>query len=67
MLPDIVDETNNHAHAEAIDLLRKIGALMGRHHQRAAYADYLAALRAQFRPKRNFIKLLDELIRNGAG
>jgi hypothetical protein len=30
------------------------------------FGDYLAELRVQFKPKRNFIKLLDEVARSAA-
>lgn len=29
-----------------------------------AFGDYLAELRFQFKPKRNFIKLLDDVVRS---
>jgi len=35
---------------------------MAAQNQSQEFADYLAALRRQFKPKRNFIKLLDGLM-----
>ena len=49
------------SYAEAIKLLRKVGRLMKAQDQSRQFGDYLAELRVQFKPKRNFIKLLDEL------
>ena len=57
--PAIVEQTNNTAYAEAIKLLRKVGRLMKAQDQSRQFGDYLAELRVQFKPKRNFIKLLD--------
>ncbi|MDP3844741.1 MAG: SWIM zinc finger family protein [Oxalobacteraceae bacterium] len=59
VIPDIVAQTNNAAYEEAIRLIRRVGQLMSDLDQRDALADYLAALRIQYKPKRNFIKLLD--------
>ena len=59
VLPAIVAQTDNAAYAEAIKLVRKMGRLMKAHDQSRQFSDYLAELRAQFKAKRNFIKLLD--------
>lgn len=59
VIPDIVAQTNNAAYEDAIRLIRRVGQLMSDLEQRDALADYLAALRIQYKPKRNFIKLLD--------
>ncbi|MDZ4729831.1 MAG: hypothetical protein SH820_07815 [Xanthomonadales bacterium] len=61
VVPIIVEETNNAAYAEAINLIRKLGRLMKAQHQLRQFDDYRAELRARFKPKRNFIKLLDGL------
>lgn len=61
VVPPIIDRTNNAAYEEGIVLIRKIGALMKAQGQSAAFDDYLAQLRVQFKPKRNFIKLLDKV------
>jgi uncharacterized Zn finger protein len=60
-VPDIVAETNNAAYSEAIKLMRKIARLMSSRGQTGDFAGYIAELRVQFRPKRNFIKLLDDV------
>ncbi len=59
VVPPIVEQTNNSAYEEAIKLIRKVGALMKMQKQSRQFGDYLAELRVQFKPKRNFIKLLD--------
>lgn len=59
VVPPIVEQTNNTAYADAIKLICRLGGVMNAHDQSPAFTDYLAALRAQFKPKRNFIKLLD--------
>lgn len=59
VIPDIVKQTNNTAYEEAIRLIRKVGQLMTDLGQAGALADYLVALRLEYKQKRNFIKLLD--------
>ena len=59
LVPPVVEKTQNAAYEEAVKLIRKIGGLMKAQHQSQAFEDYLAQLRMQFKPKRNFIKLLD--------
>jgi len=59
VVPLIVEQTNNTAYEEAIKLIRKVGGLMKTQNQLSQFGDYLAELRVQFKPKRNFIKLLD--------
>ncbi|WP_295409296.1 DUF6880 family protein [uncultured Thiocystis sp.] len=61
VVPSIVQRTNNTAYDEAIKLIRKIGGLMKAQNQSQPFADYLAELRVQYKPKRNFIKLLDRV------
>lgn len=63
VVPAIVEQTNNSAYAEAARLIGKVGDLMNVQNQSPEFADYLAALRRQFKPKRNFIKLLDAVMR----
>ena len=60
----IVEQTNNAAYAEAIKLIRKVGGLMKTLNQSRQFGDYLAELRVRFKPKRNFIKLLDDIVRS---
>ena len=63
VVPLIVGQTGNAAYAEGIDLIRKVGNLMRSLDQSREFGDYLAELHAQFKPKRNFIKLLDGVAR----
>lgn len=63
VVPSIVEQTNNSAYAEAAKLIRKVGALLKSQGQSAQFADYLSELRVRFKPKRNFIKLLDGVAR----
>ncbi|ATE58715.1 DUF6880 family protein [Thauera sinica] len=64
VVPRIVDQTNNSAYYEGIQLIRKVGGLMKTLNQSRQFGDYLAELRVQFKPKRNFIKLVDDLARS---
>jgi len=66
VVPPIVEQTNNAAYEEAIKLIRKVGGLMKAQSQSRQFGDYLAELRVQFKPKRNFIKLLDGVARSTA-
>lgn len=66
VVPPIVEQTNNTAYDEAIKLIRKVGGLMNAQSQSRQFGDYLVELRAQFKPKRNFIKLLDGVARSAA-
>ena len=66
VVPPIVEQTNNTAYEEAIKLIRKVGGLMKAQNQSQQFGDYLAELRVQFKPKRNFIKLLDGVARSAA-
>lgn len=63
VIPAVVAQTNNSAYAEAIRLVRSVGDLMNAQKRTREFGDYLAELQVQFKPKRNFIKLLDELAR----
>ena len=62
VVPPIVDQTNNAAYVDAIKLIRKMGGLMKAQSQSRQFGDYPAELRVQFKPKRNFIKLLDGVV-----
>lgn len=66
VVPAIVEQTSNAAYDEAIKLIRKMGGLMKAQSQSRQFGDYLAELRVQFKPKRNFIKLLDGVARSAA-
>ncbi|MCF7964389.1 MAG: hypothetical protein K9L79_02495 [Methylobacter tundripaludum] len=59
VIPDIVNQTNNTAYADAVKLIRKIGGIMIAQNRNREFGDYLVELRVRFKPKRNFIKLLD--------
>ena len=64
VVPPIVEQTGNAAYEETIRLVRKVGGLMQALNQTWQFGDYLAELRVQFKPKRNFIKLLDGVARS---
>ena len=64
VVPPIVEQTNNAAYAEAIKLIGKVGAMMKAQNQSRQFGDYVAELGVQFKPKRNFIKLLDGVARS---
>jgi uncharacterized Zn finger protein len=66
VVPPIVEQTNNAAYGEAIKLIRKAGNLMKALNRSRQFGDYLAELRVRFKPKRNFIKLLDGVDRGAA-
>ena len=66
VVPPIVEQTNNAAYDEAIKLVRRIGGLMKALSQSRQFGDYLSELRVLFKPKRNFIKLLDGVVRSAA-
>lgn len=64
VIPPIVEQTNNTAYADAVKLIRKIDGIMSTQKRNREFGDYLAELRVRFKPKRNFIKLLDGVGRN---
>ena len=59
VIPPIVEQTNNTAYADAVKLIRKIEGIMNAQKHKREFDDYLTELRVRFKPKRNFIKLLD--------
>lgn len=59
LVPEIVGQTNNDAYASAVSLVREVQTLMAGLGQRPQFANYATELRLAFKPKRNFIKLLD--------
>lgn len=61
VIPPIVEQTSNRAYAEAIELIRKMAAIMTAQKRPHELSDYLAELRLRYKPKRNFIKLLDDM------
>lgn len=58
----IVEETSNRAYEEAIGLIREIGGLMKKQKQTEQFRAYLADLHARYKAKRNFIKLLNDVM-----
>jgi uncharacterized Zn finger protein len=63
MIAPILKRANNAAYAEAAELLGKIRELMVRLESETEFEDYLAALRVEYKRKRNFIKLLEGIER----
>lgn len=63
IIPTIVEQTNNTAYAEGIKLVRRVENILRGMERKPEFAGYLAELRARYKPKRNFIKLLDEVSR----
>jgi uncharacterized Zn finger protein len=63
IIPPIVEQTNNTAYAEAVKLVRRVEGMLNDPERKREFADYLTELRARFKPKRNFIKLLDDISR----
>lgn len=61
LIETTVEQTNNAAYAEAIKLVKKLKPLLARLDNPADFGQYLALLRAKYKAKRNFIKLLDKL------
>lgn len=61
VIPPLIEETNNHAYAEAAALLRRVGVLMRGRGQAPEFVDYLITLRGRYKAKRNFIKLLGDV------
>ena len=55
--------TDNNAYAEAIVLVRRIKKLMAESGDGTEFQRYLDTLRADFKPKRNLMKMLDEFRR----
>jgi uncharacterized Zn finger protein len=47
------------AYEEAVDNLRKIRKLMTRIGKQAEFASFVRSIRAQYKPRRNLMKLLD--------
>lgn len=59
VVPEIIGQTHNDAYASAVGLVREMQKLMTGLGQVPQFASYVAELRLAFKPKRNFIKLLD--------
>jgi len=56
-----VERTNNQAYREAIHLIKRIRQLARSLGNEKEFAEYVSSLKARFKAKRNFIKLLDRL------
>lgn len=63
MLEPIIQQTNNQAYQRAIKLIRRMGELMRAQQLDSAFAAELLRLHQRYKAKRNFIKLLDNLLR----
>jgi uncharacterized Zn finger protein len=61
MIGPTLKQANNAAYEQAVKLLQKIRELMRRLDRVTEFEDYLAALRVEYKRKRNFIKLLDAI------
>ncbi|MDD5057310.1 MAG: hypothetical protein PHQ60_05520 [Sideroxydans sp.] len=61
LIEKAVEQTNNTAYEEAIKLLKKLKPLFARLQHPLEFGQYTALLRAKYKAKRNFIKLLDKL------
>lgn len=61
LIEKTVEQTNNTAYAEAIKLMKMIKPLLPRLDSPADFGQYIALLRAKYKAKRNFMKLLDKL------
>ena len=59
-IPKLLEQTNDRAYREAMDLLHKVRRLFTALEQAEDFSRYMAGLRAAYRRKRNFIKLLDQ-------
>lgn len=55
----LIEWTNNKAYQEAYELLLKVRTLMQRLGREQEFDEYLELLRAEYKRKRNFMKLLD--------
>jgi uncharacterized Zn finger protein len=55
----LIDAKNNHAYAEAVDLIVRVRRLLIAADREADFAPYLTKLRATHKPKRNLMKLFD--------
>jgi uncharacterized Zn finger protein len=56
----LIEGKNNHAYAEAVELMRKVEELMGRLGKSEEFPAYVASVRAHHKPKRNLVKLIDQ-------
>jgi uncharacterized Zn finger protein len=57
----MIEQTNNQAYEDAIQLIKKIQAIMNRLGKENIFSGYVTELRTKYKAKRNFIKLLDQI------
>ena len=58
----VLARKNNEAYKEAVEFLNQIRQLMGQLGRDSEFSEYTSKLRAAYKAKRNFIKLLDQLL-----
>ncbi|MBI5438271.1 MAG: hypothetical protein HY936_04905 [Nitrosomonadales bacterium] len=61
LIETAVGQTNNTSYEEAIKLLKRLKPLVMRLGMPTEFGQYVVLLRAKYKAKRNFIKLLDKL------
>lgn len=59
LIGPIVERTNNQAYTQAAGLLRRVKQLLGKLGEDGEFRQYLAQVRAEYKRKRNFMKLLE--------
>jgi uncharacterized Zn finger protein len=57
----LIEQTNNAAYKAAYELLVRVRDLMRRLDRQAEFEEYLELLRAEYKRKRNFMKLLEQI------
>lgn len=62
VIPGFVEQTNNRAYGEAVALVRRVAALLRESKRSPELVDYLITLRGGYKAKRNFMKLLDDVV-----
>jgi uncharacterized Zn finger protein len=62
IVTELLDLTSNAAYEEALGLVKKMGAALYACRREKEMLHYLDQLRAEFKRKRNFIKLLDSFV-----
>lgn len=61
LVKPIIEQTNNSAYREAVDLIKKIRGLMANLGQDKEFQKYISSVRTEFKRKRNFITMLTRL------
>ena len=57
----LIEQTNNAAYKAAYKLLVRVRDLMQRLDREAEFEEYIELLRAEYKRKRNFMKLLEQM------